>query len=90
MTRSLSCSIRGMFAEGWNYHPMGLLVLTLFILTALQSLLPRPLRGRLQALIEAHAFIFNACYLFFAAAFIAYGGGRVLLHCVLRFMVSGG
>src|SRR5258707_14511868 len=27
MTRSLSCGIRGMFAESWHYHPLGLLVL---------------------------------------------------------------
>ena len=40
MTRSLSCGIRGMFLESWEYHPMGLFVLALFVVTAAQSLFP--------------------------------------------------
>src|SRR5260221_4422869 len=46
VTRSLSCGIRGLFLESWRYHPMGLLILALFVFTAMQSLFPRSLRDR--------------------------------------------
>src|SRR3954464_144355 len=34
LTRSLSCGLRGMFVESFNYHPFGLFVLALFLFTA--------------------------------------------------------
>src|SRR5258707_15715148 len=40
MSRSFSCAVRGMFAESWAYHSIGLFFLFLFWLTSGQSLLP--------------------------------------------------
>src|SRR5215467_11057825 len=31
LTRSLSCALRGMPVESWQYHPFGLLILGLFL-----------------------------------------------------------
>src|SRR6478736_844393 len=31
LTRSLSCALRGMFEQSWHYHPMGMLILALFL-----------------------------------------------------------
>src|SRR6476646_11021504 len=80
MTRSLSCAIRGMFHESWQYHPMGLLILLMFLLVAGQSLLPNGLRDRLAALIQARATFFNTLYLVFVVAFVTFGLGRAVLH----------
>src|ERR1044071_4195059 len=33
LTRSLSCGLRGMFVESFNYHPFGLFILALFLFT---------------------------------------------------------
>jgi hypothetical protein len=81
LTRSLSCAVRGMFLESWHYHPMGLLILALFAITAMQSLSPGPLRVRLAGFVEAHAAFFNTLYVAFVAAFIAFGATRALFHC---------
>jgi hypothetical protein len=80
MTRSLSCALRGMWGESWTYHPFGLFVLPLFVLTAAQSLLPGPVRSRLKRLMQAHAPFFNGLYLTFVVAFVAFGATRALLH----------
>lgn len=79
MTRSLSCGIRGMFVESWNYHPLGLLVLALFVMTAAQSLFPRQVRLKLIQFIHAHATVFNTAYLVFVIAFVSFGAVRALL-----------
>ena len=80
MTRSLSCAIRGMLHESWHYHPMGMLVLPVFLLVAGQSLLPNSSRKRLAALIESRPTLFNTLYLAFVTAFVGFGAGRAFLH----------
>jgi hypothetical protein len=80
MTRSLSCALRGMFPESWHYHPMGLFVLALFIFTAAQSLLPRPVRGRIIAFIDDRATVFNSLYLAFVVVFVTFGVVRALVQ----------
>jgi len=80
MTRSLSCGIRGMFHESWEYHPLGLFVLALFVVTAAQSLLPKLLRDRLVRFIESSPKVFNTLYLVFLILFVAFGTARALLH----------
>jgi hypothetical protein len=80
MTRSLSCGIRGMFAESWNYHPMGLFVLGLFLLTAAQSLCTNTFRDRLAGFMQARARVFNGLYLAFIVTFVSFGLIRALLH----------
>lgn len=80
LTRSLSCGVRGMFVESWHYHPMGMLILALFLFTAAQSLLPGRWRDRLKSFLEARARIFNLLYATFVLAFIAYGTSRALIH----------
>src|SRR6266853_6628726 len=64
LTRSLSCGLRGMFAESWHYHPMGFLVLALFIAIAAASVLPG-LRNYLISVIESKARLFDVLYLGF-------------------------
>jgi hypothetical protein len=80
MTRSLACAIRGRFAESWQNHPMGLIVLLLFLLIAGQSLLPKSIRNRIAGFIEAHAGAFNATYLSFVVAFVTFGVLRMVIH----------
>ena len=80
MTRSLSCGLRGMFADSWHYHPMGLPILALFIFTAAQSLLRQTHRDRLVQYIQNRAALFNLCYLAFIGSFVAFGAVRALFH----------
>ena len=81
LMRSLSCGIRGMFLESWHYHPMGLLILALFALTAGQSLLPRSRRERLAQFLESRSACFSALYLAFVTGFVSFGVARALVHC---------
>jgi len=82
MTRSLSCAIRGMFSESWNYHPLGLFVLALFLLTAAQSLCRSSVRERLVNFMQTHASFFNGLYLSFVVVFIGHGLVRALLAAI--------
>jgi hypothetical protein len=84
LTRSLSCAIRGLFLQSWHYHPMGLSILVLFLFTATQSVLPKIWRERLKMFLQSRATVCNSLYLGFVGAFVAYGTGRALLHCVGR------
>jgi uncharacterized protein DUF2752 len=79
MTRSLSCGLRGMFAESFNYHPFGLFVLALFLFTAVISLMPSG-RKRVAAIMEARPLLFNGLYLVFVVAFVGFGGARALIE----------
>lgn len=81
LTRSLSCGLRGMFEPSWHYHPMGILILALFLIIAGQSLLPRHHRQRLHDFVTAYAFGFQIAYFAFVFLFVAYGVGRAALHC---------
>jgi len=80
LTRSLSCGLRGMFLESWQYHPMGLLILGLFATVAVVSLLPRSWQERLMRHMESRAVVFNALYLMFVVTFISFGAARALLQ----------
>ncbi|MEY4384750.1 MAG: hypothetical protein RLY20_33 [Verrucomicrobiota bacterium] len=82
MTRSLSCAIRGMFSESWNYHPFGMFILALFLFTAAQSLFPKSKREQLAQFMESHAQFFNRFYASFVIAFIGFGVLRALTYCV--------
>jgi len=81
LTRSLSCALRGMFTESWHYHPMGFLVLVLFITIAAASVLPS-FRNCLTKLIESNSRMSNTLYLGFVISFVAFGLVRSLLTFV--------
>ena len=80
LTRSLSCGLRGMFAESWHYHPMGFLVLAMFVTIAAASVM-QGLRNYLISLIESKARLFNVLYLGFVVTFVVFG----LLRAMVRF-----
>jgi len=77
--RSLSCGIRGMLLESWHYHPLGLLVLGLFVITVWQSLWPASWRARLAQRMQEHAGLWGALYLGFVGTFVAFGIIRALV-----------
>ena len=80
LTRSLSCGIRGMFVESWHYHPMGLVILVLFIFTALQSLFPGSVRGRIHHFLQVRPSLFSTLYIAFVTVFVTFGTVRALLQ----------
>ncbi len=80
LTRSLSCAMRGDFAQSWGYHPMGILILALFIVTAIQSLLPKNQRQQIGGFVDRHAVAFKRFYIGFVSVFIAFGLGRAALE----------
>ena len=82
LTRSLSCGLRGMFAESWHYHPMGLMILVLFLLSAGQSLLPKQMRGRIRLFIQSQATLFGILYFGFVALFVSYGTMRFVARMI--------
>jgi len=79
LTRSLSCALRGMFVESWHYHPLGMLILLLFILTAGASAMPR-LRNALVHYIERRRGWFERIHFVFVIAFVGFGAVRVFFH----------
>jgi hypothetical protein len=79
LTRSLSCGLRGMFAESWHYHPMGMLILALFLFTAIQSIMPGRWRSGLKSFLQARPRIFNVLYATFVLTFLTFGTSRALL-----------
>ena len=85
LTRSLSCGLRGMFAESWQYHPLGLFILALFIATAIRSLLPSKWQERIRSWMESHALVCNSLYLAFVVTFLAFGTARALIECIHHF-----
>jgi len=41
LTRSLSCAMRGMWAESWDYHPLGIAVMVALVAAAVRGAWPR-------------------------------------------------
>ena len=78
LTRSPSCGLRGMFAESWHYHPMGLLILGFFVAVAAASLVPG-LRNYFTAFIESRSRLFTLVYVGFVVAFVGFGLVRALV-----------
>jgi hypothetical protein len=76
---SLSCGLRGMFADSLNYHPFGLFILALFLFTAFTSLVPSA-RRRVATHMESHPVLFNGFYFASVFAFVAFGTVRALLE----------
>jgi hypothetical protein len=68
-----------MFVESWHYHPFGILILFLFILTAAVSLIP-VLRKALIQYIETRAYGFKRIHFGFVIAFVGFGAVRVMFH----------
>jgi hypothetical protein len=83
LTRSLSCGLRGMFAESFNYHPFGLFILALFLFTAVVSLVPSA-RKQVAVSMEARPLLFNGLYLAFVIAFVGFGATRGLIEIIDR------
>ncbi len=83
LTRSLSCGLRGMFAESFNYHPFGLFILALFLFTAFVSLAPSA-RQRVAVYMEARPLFFNGLYAAFVVTFVGFGTVRALIEITQR------
>jgi hypothetical protein len=79
LTRSLSCALRGRFWDSWGYHPMGAIILALFVAVALVSLLPARPRERLAGFIRARNRFFDRLYVGFVVVFLGFGILRALL-----------
>jgi hypothetical protein len=81
LTHSLSCGLRGMFAESLACHPFGLLILGLFLFTAALSLFPAA-RRCVAAFVEARPVLFNGLYLAFITGFVAFGAIRAFIEII--------
>jgi len=84
LTRSMSCGLRGMFTESFNYHPFGLFILLLFLFTVVTNLLPS-VRRRVEIWMEAHAMLCNGLYLLFVVSFVTFGTVRAIVELFHRF-----
>ncbi len=80
LTRSLSCALRGMFEKSWHYHPMGLPILALFLITAGQSILPGAARERVKMFLQNNARPLTRVYIVFVVTFVVFGSARALFH----------
>ncbi len=69
LSRSVSCTVRGMLAEGAAYHPMGPLVVLFSVSVAAISLLPGAQRARWRTFIDAHRAVFSTIPLALAIGF---------------------
>ena len=82
LTRSLSCVVRGMFAEAWGYHPFGVVFAALFVGIAVIGLLPPSDRRRVAAAMDRFSGWTTFGYAAFVASFLAYGVIRAVNHLI--------
>ena len=80
LSRSFSCSLRGMFAEAWSYHPFGPALLTILLAIVCASLLPPVLGFSPKALLDRFPRITTTCYVVLVTLFVAFGTLRALLE----------
>ena len=64
--------------ESLRFHPMGLLILGLFVFIAGQSLLPRSRQQRISDFIERRPAFFKALYVSLVAAFLGFAAFRTM------------
>jgi hypothetical protein len=79
LTRSLSCAMRGMFTESFQYHPMGLLILGFFLATAVASLLSTTRQQNIASFMRSKAVLFNVLFFAFVVTFVGFGLVRALI-----------
>jgi hypothetical protein len=87
LTRSISCALRGMVVESWQYHPFGFLILAIFVSAAAMSLMPA-LRRKLTRHIDSRPKLFGRIYAGFVAAFVGFGIARALLQLAAHYSRS--
>ena len=80
LTRSMSCALHGMLGESWNYHPLGMAVLLILLLTAAISVLPFGSKQNVRRFIETRASLFNFIYVGFVSLFVGFGFVRACLE----------
>ncbi len=80
LSRSVSCSLRGMLSEAWAYHPFGPILLTLLAGIAITSVLSARLRGRVAMALDRHPRATVGSYAVFVALFVTFGTLRALFH----------
>ena len=83
LSRSLSCCLRGMFAEAWGYHPFGVVVVAVLFAIALGSVLPGPAREGVVRFLDRFPRAFNVAYALFVTSFLVYGLVRATWHLVI-------
>jgi hypothetical protein len=64
--------------ESLRFHPMGLLILGLFLFIAGQSLMPKAYQQRISEFIEQRSVFFKALYVTFVAAFLGFAAFRAM------------
>ena len=77
MSRSVSCAVRGQFAESIAYHPFGIVLLVLFATAMLVAAMPPAPKRRILRTILRHTAMLNATYVVAVTAFIAFGIARI-------------
>lgn len=80
LSRSLSCSLRGMLGEAWAYHPFGPILLIALVGIAITSLLCPCKRERIAAQLDSHPRVTTCSYAVWATMFLAFGTMRAVLH----------
>ncbi|MCA9311973.1 MAG: DUF2752 domain-containing protein [Phycisphaerales bacterium] len=82
LTRSVCCNARGMFLEGWHYHPFGFAFLLLFIAIATVSLLPLRSQLALARSMERRRRLWRAVGTIAMATFLTFGLGRTGIELI--------
>ncbi len=80
LSRSVSCSVRGMLSDAWVYHPFGPIVVTLLAGIAITSVLSARRRRRVAMLLDRHTRVTVSSYAVFVALFVTFGTLRALFH----------
>lgn len=79
LSRSLSCSLRGMFVEAWHYHPFGPVIMLLCMAIVALRLLPERPRTHVLDALDSRPRLILLTYSAFVGSFLLFGTWRMLI-----------
>lgn len=79
LSRSMSCSLRGMFAEAWSYHPFGPILMFVLAGIVIVRMMPAAARAGIIAFLDERPRLTIGLYGVLVASFLAFGVLRAVL-----------
>ena len=76
LSRSFSCTVRGMFGDAWTYHPFGTVLSSLLLAVVVVSVLPGGVRACVKQCLDRYSRVLTSVYAVFVTGFLLFGLAR--------------